>query len=526
MIKVIKRDGKKEPFDFLKIENAIYKAYKETYKTEGKPFFCHKIAETIKEYVTHEGVSLSVEDIQDLVEDLLMDYDKWVAKAYIKYRYKRGVMRSCSTEFIRSISEKLNASAVQNQNANVDEASFGGRIGEASSEMMKQYALDFCLSPMARKNHLENRIYIHDLSHYAVGDHNCFERTTKFITSKGIKSFEDFNENDIITVLSPKGSWVPAVVKKYGRQKLNTYILKKNKAEISIKATPNHRWINFQGNFQEGLKLNDKLLDAPYFWKDFDFNDLSDEGKKYWCYGFVMGDGTLETRWSKKRKEYYRTNLTKVKLCGEKTKFLSYFQECGWGKNCFAKEPEVGGIPFNKTFPDFNSLPIEYLIAFIHGLYEADGTKALASNTGKQIYSIQFSNKEYCAFVEKYFEVAGLYINSIKDKSGQETNFGTRGFTKAYSFTAEPSKKFHWYVKEIIETNEEQDVWCLRVNEGNAFVLAGGIPTGNCLSVPFDDLLSKGFNTRQVDIRPANSINTAFQLVAVIFQLQSLQQFG
>jgi ribonucleoside-triphosphate reductase len=48
----------------------------------------------------------------------------------------------------------------------------------------------------------------------------------------------------------------------------------------------------------------------------------------------------------------------------------------------------------------------------------------------------------------------------------------------------------------------------------------------NCLTVPFDDLLANGFNTRQVDIRPANSINTAFQLIAVIFQIQSLQQFG
>ena len=48
----------------------------------------------------------------------------------------------------------------------------------------------------------------------------------------------------------------------------------------------------------------------------------------------------------------------------------------------------------------------------------------------------------------------------------------------------------------------------------------------NCLSIPFDDLLAKGFNTKQTDVRPANSVNTAFQLVAVIFQLQSLQQFG
>jgi ribonucleoside-triphosphate reductase len=48
----------------------------------------------------------------------------------------------------------------------------------------------------------------------------------------------------------------------------------------------------------------------------------------------------------------------------------------------------------------------------------------------------------------------------------------------------------------------------------------------NCLSIPFDDLLANGFNTRQTDVRPAQSINTAFQLVAVIFQIQSLQQFG
>lgn len=48
----------------------------------------------------------------------------------------------------------------------------------------------------------------------------------------------------------------------------------------------------------------------------------------------------------------------------------------------------------------------------------------------------------------------------------------------------------------------------------------------NCLTIPFDKLLRDGFNTRQTDVRPAGSINTALQLVAVIFQLQSLQQFG
>lgn len=55
---------------------------------------------------------------------------------------------------------------------------------------------------------------------------------------------------------------------------------------------------------------------------------------------------------------------------------------------------------------------------------------------------------------------------------------------------------------------------------------AYAVGSHNCLSIPFDKLLKEGFNTRQTDVRPAGSINTAMQLVAVIFQLQSLQQFG
>ena len=174
MLEIIKRTGQIVPFDRQKIIHAINKAYKEVYPSEeeGTPY-SDEIALMIEGVAEQYGEPLTVEEIQDLVEDYLTDYDRLVAKAYIKYRYKRGVMRACSTEFIRSISEKLRASNVQNQNANVDEHSFGGRVGEASDEMMKQYALDYCMSEMARNNHLNNEIYIHDLSAYAVGMHNC-----------------------------------------------------------------------------------------------------------------------------------------------------------------------------------------------------------------------------------------------------------------------------------------------------------------------------------------------------------------
>jgi len=96
-----------------------------------------------------------------------------VARAYIRYRYKKEVARDVKSDFFDAIGEKLEARNVQNQNANVDERSFGGRIGEASSYMTKQYALDNLISKMARENHEGNMIYIHDLDAYAVGSHNC-----------------------------------------------------------------------------------------------------------------------------------------------------------------------------------------------------------------------------------------------------------------------------------------------------------------------------------------------------------------
>ena len=76
-------------------------------------------------------------------------------------------------ELMDAVSEKLTAKNVQNQNANVDEHSFGGRIGEAASVVTKNYALNYIVSPMAKQNHENNEIYIHDLDSYAVGSHNC-----------------------------------------------------------------------------------------------------------------------------------------------------------------------------------------------------------------------------------------------------------------------------------------------------------------------------------------------------------------
>ena len=113
---------------------------------------------------------------------------KDVAKAYIKYREMRTKERNWNNDMMRAAQEKLTGSKIDNQNANVDEHSFGGRRGEFDSVISKQYALDNCVSRMARENHLNNRIYIHDLDAYAVGMHNCLSIPFDDLLAKGFNT--------------------------------------------------------------------------------------------------------------------------------------------------------------------------------------------------------------------------------------------------------------------------------------------------------------------------------------------------
>lgn len=169
---VVKRDGRKVPFDKNKIKLAVLKAFLEIDGEETS--YAKEKAREIANYVESLNKDMDVEEIQDIVVNKLMASSrKDVAARYVEYRYLHSMARSRYQNLIKAISEKLSASNVQNQNANVDEHSFGGRMGEANDIVMKQYALDYCMSDMARNNHLNNEVYIHDLNSYAVGMHNC-----------------------------------------------------------------------------------------------------------------------------------------------------------------------------------------------------------------------------------------------------------------------------------------------------------------------------------------------------------------
>lgn len=172
-MEIIKRDGRVVDFDINKIIKAIEKAFVEIdgYVDDTSKEICEKIAKDIESLNRDK---FQVEDIQDMVEKQLMQSSrKDVAKAYIIYRNDRTRARQRKSRLQTEIGDKLFAKNVENQNANVDENSFGGRMGAALSVVMKNDALNYRMSRMARENHLNNRIYIHDLDHYSIGDHNC-----------------------------------------------------------------------------------------------------------------------------------------------------------------------------------------------------------------------------------------------------------------------------------------------------------------------------------------------------------------
>lgn len=188
VMQVRKRDGRLTEFDSSKIENAVLRAFQAVDGTITD--YAREKAKNIAAYVEstcQPSSIIDIETIQDYVENGLMSCKrKDVARAYIKYRDERNRNRLRKTKIRNTVRKKLYAEDVENQNANMDERSFGGRMGSALSAVMREEALeDGILSQMARDHHLNNEIYIHDLDHYAAGDHNCLSMPLDQLLANG-----------------------------------------------------------------------------------------------------------------------------------------------------------------------------------------------------------------------------------------------------------------------------------------------------------------------------------------------------
>lgn len=173
---VIKRDGSKAEFNLEKIANAIKRA-RDNSKDLDQVLTDDAIQNVILRDISSKLMKkkeIDVEDIQDLViKELNQIGYKNLSKEYSDYRKQHSFERIKRSSFMKEAMKRLEATDVQNQNANVDEYSFGGRKGEAASSLCKYVALNESMPNWMADAHNNNEIYIHDLDSYAVGQTNC-----------------------------------------------------------------------------------------------------------------------------------------------------------------------------------------------------------------------------------------------------------------------------------------------------------------------------------------------------------------
>lgn len=187
-MKVIKRDGRRKSFDKEKIKVAVLKAFIEV-DGEETPYAKDKARE-IANYIEGLNKNLNVEEIQNLVENKLMASNrKDVARAYIIYRNDRSREREKNSKVIQKVMKRVNASEVENANANVDERSFSGREKEASADVGKIIALEYGgLSREVAQAHIDMLNYQHDLEKAIYGEHNCLNLDFGEIFTYGFKT--------------------------------------------------------------------------------------------------------------------------------------------------------------------------------------------------------------------------------------------------------------------------------------------------------------------------------------------------
>lgn len=172
---VIKRDGTKVKFERAKIGKAILKAYNEVYpdtldiNAELASDICCDVCRKLEAMA-----EISVEDIQDIVETTLMDYDRNVAKAYITYRYKRSLVRQSNTtdksilELIDGVNDYWN-NENSNKNATLATTQRDYLAGITSTDISQR----FLLPSDVVEAHKQGIVHFHDMDYFAEHISNC-----------------------------------------------------------------------------------------------------------------------------------------------------------------------------------------------------------------------------------------------------------------------------------------------------------------------------------------------------------------
>ena len=252
-----------------------------------------EIAAQIKRDAENAGRDLSVEEIQDKVEDSLMIAGYCtLARLYITYRYKHNLDRKKSTldKKIESlINVKVNKDGsvsggneeVNQENSNKDTKVLSVQRDYMAGEWSREYTNRNLLPEDVVNAHRSGLIHVHDTDYMAQPEHNCFSSKTEFVTRNGVVSFADCKDGQVVEVLDKDGVWREATVKCYGKQKLQDVVLKKDDEEKLISCTANHRWILSDETVTTALKEGDVLY--GHLWKVDSITECDGALEDVWC---------------------------------------------------------------------------------------------------------------------------------------------------------------------------------------------------------------------------------------------------
>ena len=175
-MKIIKRSGSEVEFNRDKIEIAVTKANESVVPSvRMTPVQIKRIAEDVESAAQNMNRSLSVEEIQDMVEDQIMNQRAFdVARNYITYRYTRALVRKANTtdEQILSLIECNNEEVKQensNKNPTVNSVQRDYMAGEVSKDITKRLLLPHDIV----EAHEQGIIHFHDADYFAQHMHNC-----------------------------------------------------------------------------------------------------------------------------------------------------------------------------------------------------------------------------------------------------------------------------------------------------------------------------------------------------------------
>ena len=182
---VVKRDGRIVDFDKVRIVKAIAAAADEVDSTHGLLNVnlarnkADEVIERIKE-IYPDRETVTVEEIQDIVEDKLMDGEhNAIAKAYVLYRDKRARVRHMKSGTMNMMRELTKSDAkdsdIKRENGNINGDTAMGLMLKYGSEISKEFALSEMISPEFAEAHKEGFLYQHDLDFWNMGTLTCIQ---------------------------------------------------------------------------------------------------------------------------------------------------------------------------------------------------------------------------------------------------------------------------------------------------------------------------------------------------------------